>query len=128
MSELWGTIVGALVGAAAAIISSVVVTWWTKKQEINQRRESIVGLVKAEVTAAKEMSERFCDGNSTLKEIQNATPLWKSMPPDISFLTAEQAVAARRALTLHFELQANGDKAKAQMCIDACKEALKALE
>jgi len=120
MSELLGVIIGGVIAFFG--------TWWAKHLENKQRRQSIVGLVKAEVTAAKEMSERFRDGKSTLKEIQNATPLWKSMPPDISFLKAEQAVAARRALTLHFELQAIGDKVKAQMCIDACNEALEALQ
>ena len=120
MSELLGVIIGGLI----AIIGSVIATWWATYLEYKRRRQCIVGLVKAEVTAAKEMSQRFRYGLSTLKEIQNATPLWKSMPPDISFLTEEQAVAARRALTLHFELQAIGDKAKAEMCIIACEEAL----
>ena len=124
MPELIGVVVGGLI----AIVGSVLATWWANHLEYTKRRKSIIGLVKAEVTAAKEMSERLRDGKSTLKEIQNATPLWKSMPPEVSLLTEEQAVAARRALTLHFELQASGDKSKAQMCIDACEEAAKALE
>jgi hypothetical protein len=120
-------LLGVLIGGLIAIAGSVLTTWLAQQWEYNRRRESISAIVKAEVMSAKEMSERYLAGESSLEELKNATPLWKSMPPDLSFLGEEQAVAARLALTLHFELQASGDRNKAQMCVDACKRAIEVL-
>jgi hypothetical protein len=119
-NELWGVVIWGLIAITGSVLSTWLSQWWKYKR----RRESISAIVKAEIISAKEMPQRYLAGQSTLEELGNATPLWKSMRPDIFFLSKEKAIAARRALTLHFELQPSGDRDKAQMCIDACKRPL----
>lgn len=121
--QLMGVIIGGVIGISGGILTSVV----HRLIEHTQRRNSITKITKAEVTAIKEKAERFLEGKSDLEELRSSTPLWTSLAPELGFLSVEQAVASRRAITLDMEMRKIGNQEKAKECKKACELALNAL-
>ena len=121
--ELVGVIIGGIIGISGGILTTVLF----KLMETRQRRNSIVRLTKAEITAIKEKAERFLEGKSDLEELKSSTPLWMSLAPELGFLSVDQADAARRAITLNMEMQITGKREKAEECKKACLIALNLL-
>ncbi|MEW8557989.1 MAG: hypothetical protein AB2588_08375 [Candidatus Thiodiazotropha sp.] len=117
-------LLGVLIGGFLAIAGSMVATWWADTLSFKRKQRSISALVKAEITAAHDLSIRYANDLTTDKGLRWATPLWKSLPSEIIYLSAEQAVAARKALTLYFELSGSPSLERAKACENACDEAL----
>lgn len=121
--ELIGVIIGGIIGISGGILATI----FHKLVETRQRRDSIVKITKAEITAIKEKAERFLEGKSELEELRSSTPLWTSLAPELGFLAVDQAVAARRAIALDAEMRKIGNKEKTEDCRKACKSALSIL-
>lgn len=120
---LIGVIIGGIIGISGSILTIILF----KIIEANQRRNSIIRITKAEITAIKEKAERFLEGKSNIEELRSSTPLWTSLAPELGFLSVDQAVAARRAITLDMETRKVGKQEKAEECKKACQLALKLL-
>lgn len=121
--ELIGVIIGGIIGISGGILTIVLF----KLIETRQRRNSIVRITKAEITAIKEKAERFLEGKSDLEEVRSSAPLWMSLAPELGFLSVDQAVAARRAITLDMEMRKTGKQEKVEECKKACQLALNLL-
>ena len=65
-----GVIVGGIIGISGGILASAV----HRLIEAAQRRNSIVRVTKAEVTAIKEKADRFFEGKSDVEELASSTP------------------------------------------------------
>ncbi len=122
-SQLIGVIIGGIIGISGGILASIV----HRLVEARQRRNSIIRITKAEVTAIKEKAERFLEGKSDVEELRSSTPLWMSLAPELGFLSVDQAIAARRAITLDMEMRKTGSRQKVAECIKACELALNIL-
>ena len=93
-----------------------------------RRRKSIISAATAEITAIKEKAERFINEKSSLDELKSSTLLWSgTLALELGFISIDQAVATRRAVTLDMEMRRTGRKEKAQQCIEACQYALELL-
>ena len=121
--ELIGVIIGGIIGISGGILTTILF----KLMETRQRRNSVVRITKAEITVIPEKAERFLEGKSDLKELKSSTPLWMSLAPELGFLSVDQAVAARRAITLDMEMRTTGKREKAEECKKACLIALNLL-
>ncbi len=122
-SQLIGVIIGGIIGISGGILASVV----HRLAEARQRRNSIIRITKAEITAIKEKAERFLGGKSGVEELRSSTPLWMSLAPELGFLSVDQAVAARRAITLDMEMRKTASRQKVEECKKACELALNIL-
>jgi len=110
--ELIGVIIGGIIGISGGILTTILF----RLMETGQRRNSVVRITKAEITAIKEKAERFLEGKSDLEEFKSSKPLWMSLAPELGFLSVEQAVATRRAITLDMEMRTTGKREKAEEC------------
>jgi len=120
---LIGVIIGGIIGICGGISTTILV----RLIETRQRRNAIVRITKAEITAIKERTERFLEGKSNLDELKSSKPLWMSLAPELGFLSANQAVATRRAIILDMEMRKTGKPEKAEECKKACQSALSLL-
>jgi len=122
--ELIGVIIGGIIGISGGLLNAIVFHQIDKKR----RRRSIISAAIAEITAIKEKAERFINEKSSLDELKSSTPLWSgTLALELGFISIDQAVATRRAVTLDMEMRETGRKEKAQQCIEACKNALELL-
>lgn len=121
--ELIGVIIGGIIGISGGILTTILF----KLMETRQRRNSVIRITKAEITVIKEKTERFLEGKTDFEELKSSTPLWMSLAPELGFLSVDQAVAARRAITLDMEMRPTGKREKAEECKKACLIALSLL-
>lgn len=122
--ELIGAIIGGIIGITGGVFPTLLFHIFEKRR----RRKTTTRIIAAEITAIKEKAERFIKGQSNLEELKASTPLWStSLALELGFISANQAVAARRAVTLDMEMRTTGRKDKAEQCIEACKLVLKLL-
>ena len=122
--EIIGVIIGGVIGISGGLLNAIVFHQIDK----GRRRKSIISAAIAEITAIKEKAERFIDGKSDFAELKSSTLLWSgTLALELGFISINQAVAARRAITLDMEMRETGRKEKAQQCIEACKRALELL-
>lgn len=94
----------------------------------NRRRsKAIRAIAKCETPSIKEKAERNIKDKSSRAGHGTSTPLLTSIVSELGFLSEEQAVALRRAVTLDMEMREEKTKEKAQLAVQACEEALKVL-
>lgn len=118
---LIGAVIGGVIGISGGILTTVLFHHIDKKR----RRNSIINTAIAEITAVKKKAERFIKGESNLEELRSSTPLWSSsLALELGFISINQAVATRRAITLDMEMRKTGRKEKAEQCKKACQIAL----
>ena len=120
-------VVAVIVGGAIGIIGSIGTTVFITVLSNRQRAKSIRAIAKAEVTAIKEKIQRYIDGKSSMQELSASTPMLTSIASEIGFLSDEQAIAFRRAVTLDMEMRKKGTEQKASLAVQACEEALRSL-
>ncbi len=120
-------LVAVIVGGAIGIIGSIGATFLITVLSNRQRARSIRAIARAEITAIKEKAQRYIDGLSSIHELEASTPMLKSIATEIGFLSPEQAIAFRRAVTLDMEMRKEGSKDKALLAVKACDEALNCL-
>jgi len=122
--ELIGVIIGGIIGISGGLLNAIVFHQIDKRR----RRKSIISTAIAEITAIKEKAERFINEKSSLDELKSSTPLWSgTLALELGFISIDQTVATRRAVTLDMEMRRTGRKEKAQQCIEACQYALELL-
>lgn len=118
--ELWGVVIGGIIGIAGTLSISLLTTALS-----NQRRaRAIRAIAKAEIVAIKEKAERFIAGQSSGAGLGASTPMLTSIASELGFLTEEQAVALRRAVTLDMEMRKEESKEKARLTVKVCEGAL----
>ena len=122
-TELLGVIIGGAIGIAGSLGTTLLVTILSN----HRRVRAIHAIVKGEVTAIKEKAQRYLDGQSTVDEVSASTPLLTSIAAELGFLSEEEAIAFRRAVTLDMEMRKKASREKAQLAVDACDQALTAL-
>ncbi len=92
------------------------------------RIKSIRGIILGETIAIKEKAQRYLDGNSTIEELQASTPMLTSIASELRYLTPDQIIAYRRAVTLDMEMRETGKKEKLLSAIEACDEVIRLLK
>ncbi len=122
-TELLGVIIGGAIGIAGSLGTTLLVTILIN----HQRAKAIHAIVKGEITAIKEKAQRYLDGLSTVEELCASTPLLTSIAAELGFLSEEEAIAFRRAVTLDMEMRKKGSKDKALLAAQACDSALRVL-
>jgi len=93
----------------------------------SERTESIKGIILAETIAIKEKAQRYLDGKSSIDELSASTPMLTSIASELRYLTPEQVIAYRRAVTLDMEMRKTGNEDKAREAIEACDEIIRLL-
>ena len=119
--ELYSVIIGGMIGISGGLLTTIFVKWLENKR----RKKSIIAVEAGEIVAIKEKAERFIGDLSTHKELKASTPMLLSLASEIGYLSAEQVIAIRRAVTLDMEMREGGNKNKAFECVTACNEALR---
>ena len=120
-------VVAAIAGGVIGIMGSMSATFLILILSNRRRAVAIRAIVEAEIIAIQEKAERYIGGHSTLKELGASTPMLTSITSEIGFLSAEQAVAFRRSVTLDMEMRTEGSKDKAVEAAAGCRDALKSL-
>jgi len=124
-SGLIGAIIGGIIGISGGVLPTVLFHVLDRKR----RRNSIIKLITSEITAIKEKAERFIKSKSNVEELKASTPLWSStLALELGFISSDQAIAARRAVTLDMEMRRTARREKAEECIDVCNLALELLK
>ncbi len=124
MSEqLLGVIIGGVIGVVGSLSTTMVVTISSNRK----RAKAIRAIAKGEIIAIKEKAERYINGKSSKVGLGASTPMLTSIASELGFLSDEQAIALRRAITLDMEMRKEETTEKAQIAIQACEEALRAL-
>ena len=124
MSEwLVGVIIGGTIGIIGGLSTALTATLLSDRR----RAKAIRAVAKGEVVAIKEKAERYIKGQSSKEGLGASTPMLTSIASEIGFLTEEQAIALRRAVTLDMEMRKEETIEKAQLAIEACEEALRIL-
>jgi hypothetical protein len=124
MSEwLVGVIIGGSIGIIGGLSTAVMATLLSNRG----RTKAIRAIAKGEVVAIKEKAERYIRGQSSEEGLGASTPMLPSIASELGFLTEEQAIALRRAVTLDMEMRKEKTFEKAQLAIEACEEALRSL-
>ena len=121
--ELAGVIVGGVIGILGGLSTTVLTTYLANRK----RAKAIRAIAEGEVTAIKEKAERYINDQSTTVELGASSPLLASIASELGFLTVDQVVALRRAVTLDTEMREQGSKKKAKLAVAACEEALRTL-
>ncbi|MFC1968065.1 hypothetical protein ACFLVX_01575 [Chloroflexota bacterium] len=98
------------------------------KADLKRNKQAATAVVIGEVIAIKEKAQRYIDGNSTRDELSASTPMLTSIASDLGYLSKEQIIAYRRAVTLDMEMRKTGDRNKVLTTIEACDEVLRILE
>jgi len=93
----------------------------------SERTESIKGIILGETIAIKEKAERYLNGESTVDELSASTPMLTSITSELRFLTPDQIIAYRRAVTIDMEMRKTGSVEKAKAAIMAANEVLRLL-
>lgn len=109
--ELAGAIVGGIIGICGVLLPTIISYFIDKKR----RRDTIVRIIAAELTAIKEKAERFIEGKSNIGELRSSIPLWSSsLALELGFISVNQAVNTRRAIVLDMEMRETGRLEKAK--------------
>ena len=116
-----------MLGAAIGIIGSNASTFLVVFLSNRKRARSIRVIVQAEIKAIEDKAQRYINGHSTFKELSASTPMLTSIASEIGFLSVDQAVAFRGAVTLDTELRKEGTKEKAVAAVVACQHAIRLL-
>ena len=119
-AELWGVIIGGLIGIVGTLSTTYLITTLSS----HRRAKVIRAIAKGEIIAIKEKAERFINGQSTAVGLRASTPMLTSIASELGYLTEEQTVAVRRAITLDMEMRKEESKEKAKLAVQACDEAL----
>ncbi len=122
-SELLGVIIGGAIG----IIGTLGTTLFMTLLSNSRRAKSIKAIAAGEVTAIKEKAQRYINGQSDVDELGASTPMLISIASELGYLSREQVIALRRAVTLDMEMRKKGSMQKAELAIDACNETLRSL-
>ncbi len=121
--QLSGVITGGILGIMGTLSTTIVVVVASNRR----RAKAICPIVRAEVTAIKEKAERYVAGTSSKDELCASTPMLTSIASEIGFLSEQQAVDFRRAVTLDMEMRKVASKDKTLAAIDACEICLESL-
>ena len=118
--ELWGVIIGGIIGVVGTLSTTLLTTTLSNRK----RAKAIQAIAKGEIIAIKEKAERFINGQSSTAGLSASTPMLTSIASELGFLSEDQAVALRRAVTLDMEMRKEESKEKAKLAVKACQEAL----
>lgn len=100
----------------------------SKESLTEDRIKSIKAIILGETTAIKEKAQRYLDGISTIEELRASTPMLTSISSELRYLTPDQIIAYRRAVTLDMEMRKTGKKEKLLSAIEACDEVIRLLK
>jgi hypothetical protein len=121
-TELWA-IIGVIIGVIGTLSTILLTTILSNRR----RAKSIKAIAKGEIIAIKEKAERFINGQSTSDGLRASTPMLISIAPELGFLSEDQAIALRRAVTLDMEMREELSIEKAMLAVKACEDALSIL-
>lgn len=121
--ELLAAIIGGLIGIVGSLSGTVLSMIASNRRS----RNSIRAIVAAEVVAIQEKAQRFLDGKSDAEQLGASQPMLTSIASQIGYLSPQEAVAFRRAVTLDVELRKSASEEKATETIHACEEAMSLL-
>ncbi|MFC1512203.1 hypothetical protein ACFL5H_03300 [Candidatus Latescibacterota bacterium] len=119
-SELWGVVIGGIIGIMVTLSTTLITITLSNRR----RAKAIRAIAKSEIIAIKEKAERFLGGESSPLGLGASTPMLTSIASELGFLSEEQAVALRRAVTLDMEMRKEESIQKATLAIIACDKAL----
>ena len=122
-AELWGVVIGGIIG----IIGTLSTTLLTITMSNRKRAKAIKAIAKGEIIAIKEKAERFIDGQSSSAGLSASTPMLTSIASELGFLSEDQAISLRRAVTLDMEMRKEESIEKAKLAVKACEDALSIL-
>ncbi len=122
-AELWGVIIGGIIGIVGTLSTTILTTTLSNRR----RAKAIQAIAKGEIIAIKEKAERFIHGQSSVAGLGASTPMLTSIASELGFLSEDQAVALRRAVTLDMEMRKEESKEKAKLAVKACEDALSIL-
>ena len=122
-TQLLAVIIGGLIGVIGSLLTTIVVIISSNRR----RAKAIRAIAKGEVIAIKEKAERYIIGQSSKAGLGASTPMLTSIASELGFLSEEQAIALRRAITLDMEMRKEETIKKAQLSVQACEEALRVL-
>jgi hypothetical protein len=122
-NELIAVIIGGLIGIFGSLSTTLTAIILANRR----RTRAIRAIAKGEVVAIKEKAERFLSGKSSKVGLCASTPMLTSIASELGFLSEDQAVALRRAVTLDMEMRKEESKPKAELTIQACEQALRTL-
>ena len=95
-AELWGVIIGGIIGVVGTLSTTLLTTTLSNRR----RAKAIQAIAKGEIIAIKEKAERFIDDQSSAVGLGASTPMLTSIASELGFLSEDQAVALRRAVRL----------------------------
>ncbi len=121
--ELWGVIIGGVIGVVGGLSTTLFTTILSNRR----RAKAIRAIAKGEIVAIKEKAERFIGGQSSAVGLGASSPMLTSIASELGFLSEDQAVALRRAVTLDMEMRKEESKEKAKLAVKACEDALSIL-
>ena len=122
-TQLLGVVIGGIIGVIGSLSTTVVVTISSNRR----RAKAIRAIAKGEVIAIKEKAERYINRESSKAGLGASTPMLTSIASELGFLSEEQAIALRRAVTLDMEMRKEETIEKAELAVRACEEALRVL-
>ncbi len=122
-TQLLAVIIGGIIGVIGSLSATLVITINSNRR----RAKAIRTIAKGEVIAIKEKAERYISGQSSKAGLGASTPMLTSIASELGFLSEEQAIALRRAVTLDMEMRKEETIEKAQLAVQACEEALRVL-
>ncbi len=122
-NELIAVIIGGLIGIGGSLTTTLMVATLANRR----RTRAIRAIAKGEIVAIKEKAERFLSGQSSKLGLGASKPMLTSIASELGFLSEDQVVALRRAVTLDVEMRKEESQPKAELTIQACKEALRTL-
>ena len=110
MSEqLLGVIIGGVIGVVGSLSTTMIVAINSNRR----RAKAIRAIAKGEIIAIKEKAERYINGKSSKLGLGASTPMLTSIASELGFLSDNQAIALRRAVTLDMEMRKEETKEKA---------------
>jgi ABC-type lipoprotein release transport system permease subunit len=120
--EIIAVVIGSIIGTVCTLLATLLI----KGMEDNRRSKSVKAFVKAEITAIKDKAERYLEGESSPEELSASTPIYSgNIMSEIGYLTPNQVISFRRAVTLDMEMRKDREKDKAKLTMQACEKALK---
>ena len=119
-ANLWGVIIGGIIGVVGTL-STILLTITLSNR---RRAKAIRAIAKGEIIAIKEKAERFIESQSTTAGLGASTPMLTSIASELGFLSEDQAIALRRAVTLDMEMRKEESKEKAKLAVEVCEDAL----
>lgn len=122
-AELWGVVIGGFIGVVGGLSTTLFTTILSNRR----RAKAIRAIAKGEIVAIKEKAERFIADQSSAAGLGASAPMLTSIAPELGFLSEDQVVMLRRAVTLDMEMRKEECKDKAKLAVKACEEALSIL-